>query len=348
MKRSLLIGLAALLAASLVGCGGGGGGGGGATGPATSGSGAKNPTNPAVTQVGVQPANPTLEVGKTIVVTALGMDVAGNPVPVNGANWLWTTSDQSVVSITSRGDHVNLTAKKVGAATLTAKEGASGTASTINVTVVAAGTSNPNPAGSVVVYSNDFSNGAAAVANGAGPEWSDRKISALPVKTVFPSANFLGDFGNETVSLSLSGLPAHGNLIVEFDLFILRSMDGNYSLMGLGPDIWDLSVEGGPSLLHTTFSNINPSLAQAGFPEGFFQAYPGTFPNSSFPYQTGAIRVNSLGYAFSGQNDDALYHIKKTVPDTSSALKLDFSSAQTQDITDESWGIKNVVVSVAP
>jgi hypothetical protein len=352
-QRVPYVGLALVLAACLVGCGGGGGGGGGSTTPvpATSGTGAANATSPVVKQVSLAPTNATAQVGQSLVLTALGNDATGNPVPVNAANWLWTTSDKNVAAITSNGDHATITIEKVGTVTISAKEGSSGATASTTVTAVAAGSAaggGGGTPGATVVYSNDFSNGAVAGPNGAGPEWTNRTISATPAQSIYPSRNFLGEFANQTVSLSLTNLPTHGNVIVEFDLFIIRSMDGNYTLEGRGPDVWTLGVEGGPTLLNTTFSNITPFLSQAGFPTGFFQAYPGTYPGASFPFQTGAKLVNTLGYTFAGTNDDSVYHIKETVAHTAGNIQLNFTSGQTQAIADESWGLKNVVISVSP
>jgi len=56
-----------------------------------------------------------------------------------------------------------------------------------------------------------------------GSEWSNTSTDITPVK----ARRFLGQFGNETVSLALAGLPSHEYLTVSFDLFLIRSWDGN-------------------------------------------------------------------------------------------------------------------------
>jgi len=281
-------------------------------------------------------------VGQSVTFTALGQDATSANVTVNPNNWLWTISDRSIATIASVGDHATVTGTKVGAVTITAKEGASGAtnSTTITVTAVPAQPGNGGP-GSTIVYQNDFS-------QGADNKWSNQTVSQIPNKNVYASANFLGEFAAQTVSLSLSNLPAHGNVTVDFDLFIIRSMDGNASNPVQGPDVWSLTADGvATPILNTTFSNIVPNAA-LGFPSGYFQAYPGDFPGGNFPYQTGAILTNKLGYVYAGTVLDAVYHITRKFAHSDPTLKLNFTSAQTQPIDDESWGVKNVIISVSP
>ena len=75
-------------------------------------------------------------------------------------------------------------------------------------------------------FSDDFS--AAAVK----PQWSSTTTS-LAVNVAPSGQRFLGRAGgndglsNDTVKLTLTGVPATGVVFVEFNLFIIRSMDGN-------------------------------------------------------------------------------------------------------------------------
>jgi uncharacterized repeat protein (TIGR01451 family) len=183
-----------------------------------------------------------------------------------------------------------------------------------------------------VLYSNDFS-------GPVGPEWSNTATATAPC-----GKSFLGQFGSGTVSLSLDNLPAHTELTLVFDLFIINAWGGSLSnpVGGVpqGPDIWDLSVAGGPTLLHTTFSN-----------DGNAQAYPGTFPGARNPAQSGASEVSTLGYTFDyGAEDggvapsDAVYHLAFTVDNTSSSLQLNFSadlSPAGVPLAIKSWGLAN-------
>jgi hypothetical protein len=161
------------------------------------------------------------------------------------------------------------------------------------------------------------------------PEWSNDTRDITPAG----GRVFLGQFNNETVSLLLSGLPAHSEVTVSFDLFIIQSWDGNRTAPA-GPDIWDLSVAGGPTLLHTTFASVD---------EGPNQAYPDTFPGGDNPAGTGASEVNTLGYGFSG---DSVYHLSFTFSHSASTLQLNFSGTGLEDIFSESWGLNNVEVAV--
>src|SRR6185437_12798477 len=107
----------------------------------------------------------------------------------------------------------------------------------------------PLRADQTTVYKNDFSGRAEdGFAAGTTGQWSASPISATPNGRY---GQFLGEFGNQTVSLNLANLPPHDQVTVSFLLFILRSWDGNESTWG--PDIWSLDVSGGPTLLRTTF-----------------------------------------------------------------------------------------------
>jgi hypothetical protein len=160
------------------------------------------------------------------------------------------------------------------------------------------------------------------------PEWSNGSIDITPVG----SRVFLGEFGAETVSLSLSDLPSHAEVTVSFDLLVIQSWDGNFRKYG--PDVFDLSVVEGPTLLHTTFASPDTDL---------LQAYPDPFPGGRFAGGTGASMVDALGYPFWG---DSVYHLTFTFPHSSSTVRFDFSASLTEDVRDESWGVDDVEVSV--
>src|SRR5687767_3333156 len=83
-------------------------------------------------------------------------------------------------------------------------------------------------AGADVVYQHDFE-------TAPGAEWSHTTREVTP-----SGRGFLGQFGNDTVTLRLQELPAHGTVSVSFDLFLLRSWDGSGE-NGWGPDVWSAS-----------------------------------------------------------------------------------------------------------
>jgi formylglycine-generating enzyme required for sulfatase activity len=170
----------------------------------------------------------------------------------------------------------------------------------------------------------------------AGPEWSLTKTSVTPLG----GRRFLGDFSNEVVRLSLSNLPRHTTARVTFDLFVIRSWDGNGDTC-CGPDVWSISEEGGQTLLQTTFSNTADTANR--------QAYPGSFTQSSVPPQTGAVEINTLGFPYpstGGAVRDAVYHISVPFKHTSNSLALLFSAARLQALTNESWGLDNVSIQL--
>lgn len=182
-------------------------------------------------------------------------------------------------------------------------------------------------------YSNDFE----APANTAG--WSTSATSTSP-----SGQNFLGNFANNTVTLSLDGLPAHSTVTVAFDLYIIRSWDGNADVNPtFGPDIWGIQHSGDSTLLRTTFSNGTA----AGDPTRNTQAYPDFYPGGAHAYQTGASAVNTLGYSVPDYGD-SIYRLEFTFPHTASTLQLDFYAEGLTGVWDESWGIDNIVVTPEP
>jgi hypothetical protein len=186
------------------------------------------------------------------------------------------------------------------------------------------------PVAAEVVYFNDFE-------GTVGSEWSNTLTDTTPVG----DRKFLGQFGNDTVSLTLTDLPPHTNMTVTFDLFIIQSWDGNN--IGYGPDIWELSVAGGPTLLYTTFSNAFASETD------FRQAYPDSYPGGDNPGLTGAAESDTLGYpdtsGYDGAND-SVYRLSFSFPHSESSLTLNFASNSDGPGYGESWGLDNVTVQV--
>ncbi len=172
------------------------------------------------------------------------------------------------------------------------------------------------------VYATDFE---------AGPvdtEWSFTGTEMTPVG----ARTFLGQLNNDAVTLSLSDLPAHAEVMVTFDLYLIRSWDGNSHQNG-GPDVWSLS-SGGVTLLETTFSNLPDED----------QAYPDNV-GGQWPYRTGASEIDTLGYDdFFG---DCVQRITRTFDHTGSTLVLEFEARDLEAIVNESWGLDNVMVLIS-
>jgi hypothetical protein len=224
------------------------------------------------------------------------------------------------------------------------------------------------PSPLVIVYQNDF-NGQVGT---TFPEWTSSPITfhktvtgekgSLPAGAVATvespnrSQRFLGEFGgppigrpgdpdwnrtrvDQTVSLSLKDLGRHKRVMVAFDLYILKSWDGNSK--PYGPDRFMFRVGGGTTLLDTTFSN-NSKVRE----DGSDQSYPGSSAAAtSNPPQTGAVSTGTLG--FSNFFKDSVYHLSFEFPHTEPTLKLEFASSlfEGKGTADESWGLDNVVVS---
>jgi hypothetical protein len=209
------------------------------------------------------------------------------------------------------------------------------------------------PASSATVYFNDFQ-------GTIGSEWSDSSVASAPNPDYGGTRLFLGEFGNETVSLSLNGLPTHGFTTVSFSLYLIRSWDGNETTVvdgdPLGPDTWSLGIAGGPTLLSATFSNggtVGQSYAPDPFAIGCTGYDIGGLPSGEYNPMTGASECYSLGYTFSSPDVtneamDSVYNLSFTFAHGDSDLLLNFSAAGLQGIADESWGLDNVQVAVSP
>ena len=194
-------------------------------------------------------------------------------------------------------------------------------------------------------YTNT-ANAAGAIASGRGPQ------AVTNVDSPNGKQRFLGEFGgpaivtappydpqhfvrvDETVTLTLKNLRPHSQATVSFDLYVLKSWDGDNP--NYGPDRWSLSVAGGPALLDTTFSN--------NFKTAPHDLSLQNYPASNSKPQTSAAAVNSLGYTFYG---DSIYHLTFSFSHTSDTLILHFSSSlfEGKGAGDESWGLDNVRVS---
>jgi hypothetical protein len=196
--------------------------------------------------------------------------------------------------------------------------------------------------GDILLYRQDFE-------TPAGSEWCLLRQDITPT-----GRGFLGQFSNETACLLLKDIPQHTWLKVSFDLYLIRSWNGNQEYWGppspnapglpgaeslspdwvVGPDRFQIRADG-RSLLGTTFANY----------PGFPQAYPGSYPGVDYPTQTGAAEVNTLGYNFDSSPMDSVYHLNLVFQHSSSQLELDFSALGLQEVTNESWGLDNLQVA---
>ena len=170
-------------------------------------------------------------------------------------------------------------------------------------------------------------------------DWSLWQAATTPANR----NTFLGEFGPQTVTLSIHKLPPHKMLRVSFDLYIIRSWDGSQTIYG--PDIWQLSLVNGPTLLRTTFNNCQ----RVGSDE---QAYPDNYPSPPHPCWTGAAAHESLGYSYQFKTRgtvpmDAVYRIQAVVPHSGLNVGLQFAAIYNDKlIENQSWGIDNLEVQL--
>lgn len=182
-----------------------------------------------------------------------------------------------------------------------------------------------------IVYTTDFS-------GAVGGEWSETTTSTTPTG----ARPFLGEFGNIPVVLDLVGLPAHDFITISFDLFVIRSMDGNSEPFPFEQDHWKISMGDSISqaiVLDTTFSNAD-SIPRS-------QSYPDPFSSgNNNAARTGAAESNTLGFTHFGSPMDTVYNLSFTVAHTANDFRAVFEGYDLQALGDESWGLANVQVSV--
>jgi len=169
------------------------------------------------------------------------------------------------------------------------------------------------------VYTNTFE-------DTAGPGWSHTSIDSTP-----NGRRFLGPFGDAPAQLTLTDLPPHAKITVSFDLFIIRSWDGNGEGGG-GPDSLSVVSADGIVLLDATFSNVAERT----------QTYPDGGNN---PARTGAENI-TLGYTCDETaRCDSVYRLSRTLDHSANSLTLIFASSVTSP-GDETFGLDNVQVIV--
>ena len=170
-------------------------------------------------------------------------------------------------------------------------------------------------------YTEDFQ----GAIGGPDANWSSIATDVPPAD---PNRRFLGQFTNDTVTLSLANLPPHDCLCVEFDFFQIQSWDGEHPTNG--PDIFEVLVDG-VLLFAESFAHDGQTSGQS------------FGPATNNPPGTGASEFGTLGYSFFG---DGVYALSICdIVHTSPTATITFQADGLQAITDESWGIDNVVIS---
>jgi hypothetical protein len=166
--------------------------------------------------------------------------------------------------------------------------------------------------------------------------WSNSKTDI----TANGKTRFLGQFGTESVKLTLDKLPPHKTVTVQFDLYILKSWDGEEPVSG--PDIWGLKSDDGVALIDTTFTNVSTNRQRFGCKSG--EVITPSCQNIGGIGPFGAALVNTLKFV----PWDSVYKIKRTISHDRSFLILNFYGALREappavtTIENESWGLDNM------
>ncbi len=153
--------------------------------------------------------------------------------------------------------------------------------------------------------------------------------------------SYHGDNGNQRVLVSLTNMPAHTHVHLQVDVLMLRTVDGT-DASGSG-DVFQITSAGGEVNYRTSFSN----LGWVGT-----QTYPGELGYALLNARAGAIEQNTLGASFPvgtgvQRPGDALYRVVLDFAHAGSDLQLAFSGQGWSAVTDEAWGLDNLVVATA-
>lgn len=169
--------------------------------------------------------------------------------------------------------------------------------------------------------------------------WSVEGKEVVPVK----GRAFLGPFESDEVVLQLlPEIRRHDTVTVSFDLYIFGPWQGNGNDPNGKPDLWELAVEQGPTLVRTTFL--------ADDKKGQTQAYPDNYPEGRHPARTGAKGVlpSSGRTTTSPIGAGSIYHMSFTFPHNQYFLILRFRGEISNSSKEETcgWGLDNVKVTL--
>lgn len=177
--------------------------------------------------------------------------------------------------------------------------------------------------GATVIYSTDFE-------SGIGSEWSSSTLTTSWDNS--PLSTYQGNFsGTSSTTLTLTGLSAHSQILLDFDLYLFQTWDGD-STFCCGPDYFSLA---GDVSFSETFTN-HQTQSYAGMADEcyFGSTVAGCAPASGLHLRTDVYRDLGPTGADSGF----------LVTHTASTFSVTFAGPTTQ--SDEWWGIDNVSVSI--
>lgn len=187
------------------------------------------------------------------------------------------------------------------------------------------------------IYSEDFE-------GEIGNEWSD-SITHQLIHPAIDTVNMLGQFVDDTISLTLPNVPINSLVSICFDSWSIDSWNGHGPS---GPDILSVNISGGRSLIYTTFSNWSNNA-----PQTYPSDYRDTNIQNSNPYGTGAEIAEDINgewnYLISaGDGIESKYKICRTFFNIDDTLRIAFIPQLTQTSNNEFWGLDNVSVLILP
>lgn len=172
-----------------------------------------------------------------------------------------------------------------------------------------------------VIYTNDFEGST------LGSEWSSGGLTTSYNGS--PATQYHGNFNlNGSTTLTLTGLAAHSQILLDFDLYLFNTWDGEGNSC-CGEDHFSLS---GDVTFDETFSN-HQLQSYAGVADECY--YGSTAVSCTTPNSQRTDIYRSLGPT--GADTGFLFN------HSGSTLTITFSGPTTQ--TDEWWGIDNVTIS---
>lgn len=185
-----------------------------------------------------------------------------------------------------------------------------------------------------LLLTNDFEDGQL---KGLQAYNSNGLISSSLVEDLNGSKVF-GRFNNNTILLTISSLPVHNAIQIEFDLNIHDKWDGNYLGTTNKPDIWQMIIDNEPVLI-TSFSNT-----------GYQQYYPNFYNvGNPSPAKSNAIETDLKGVCSLKEvtGGSSRYRIVKTVPHSGNTLTFSCNDALQpfNSLCLKSWSIDNLTVT---
>lgn len=145
--------------------------------------------------------------------------------------------------------------------------------------------------------------------------------------------------GNSISTLTINGLAPNSNVTLSFNLYGIRTLDGNNPTLG---ESFNLSANGS-TLLNTSFSNVSNET----------QAYPSMIPpGANNSAGTGSVATNTLGFTpFAGFGDSTyLLNFNTTANATGSVVFtftsiFRFTNINPEVRENESFGLDNITVN---